>query len=73
MRSKNKDDFSKQSALKIEVFKKLRKIRIIFDIENWLWKSEIVIFQLLDLDFLTKKSILWKSVIFHSIKLLNVV
>ena len=25
--------------------KKSRKIRIIFDIENWLWKSEIRIFQ----------------------------
>ena len=25
--------------------KKFRKIRIIFDIENWLWKSEIRIFQ----------------------------
>ena len=42
--------------------KKLRKIRIIFDVENWLWKSEIVIFRLLDLE-------LWKSAIFHSINL----
>ena len=30
--------------------KKLRKIRIIFDLENWLWKSEIVIFRSLDLE-----------------------
>ena len=30
--------------------KKLRKIRIIFDIENLLWKSEIVIFWWLDLE-----------------------
>ena len=30
--------------------KNLRKIRIIFDIENWLWKSEIGIFLSLDLE-----------------------
>ena len=30
--------------------KKLRKIQIIFDIKNWLWKSEIGIFQSLDLE-----------------------
>ena len=30
--------------------KKLRKIRIIFDVENWLWKSEIGNFRSLDLD-----------------------
>ena len=31
---------------------KLRKIQIIFDIENWLWKSEIGIFQSLDLEWM---------------------
>ena len=38
---------NKRCAPKIEFFKekKFRKIRIIFDIENWLWKSEIRIFQ----------------------------
>ena len=30
--------------------KKLRKIRIIFDIENWLWKSKIGNFRSLDLE-----------------------
>ena len=30
--------------------KKLRKIRMIFDVENWLWKSEIVIFRSHDLE-----------------------
>ena len=30
--------------------KNFRKIRIIFDIENWLWKSEIGIFGSLDLE-----------------------
>ena len=30
--------------------KKLGKIRIIFDIENWLWKSEIGKFWSLDLE-----------------------
>ena len=51
--------------------KKLRKIQIIFDIENWLWKSEVGIFQSLDLErMLTwQKIVLWKSAIFHSIKL----
>ena len=53
---------NKRCAPKLIFFnekKILRKIRIIFDIENWLWKLEICIFQ--------KK--IWKSVIFHSIKL----
>ena len=48
--------FQLKSALKIEVFKKwapkmilfneifIRKIRVIFDLENWRWKSEIGIF-----------------------------
>ena len=51
--------------------KKLRKIRIIFDIENWLWKSEIVIFRSLDLErrLIWQKIVLWKSAIFHSINL----
>ena len=48
--------------------KKIGKIRIIFDIENWLWKSEIGIFRSLDLERMMK-FLLWKSVIFHSIKL----
>ena len=30
--------------------KKLKKIRIIFDVENWLWKSEIGKFRSLDLE-----------------------
>ena len=30
--------------------KKMRKILIIFDIENWLWKSEIGNFRSLDLE-----------------------
>ena len=47
--------------------KKLRKIRIIFDIENWLWKSEIGNFRSLDLGgkkiFGFKKCVqfLWKQ------------
>ena len=51
--------------------KKLRKIRIIFDIENWLWKSEIGNFRSLDLErvLIYQKNFLWKSAIFHSIKL----
>ena len=45
--------------------KKIRKIRTIFDMENWLWKSEIGIFRSLNLEAdvdLPKK-------IFHPIKL----
>jgi hypothetical protein len=51
--------------------RKLRKIRIIFDVENWLWKSEIVIFRSLDLErkLIYQKKNLWKSAIFHSSKL----
>ena len=37
--------------------KKLRKIRIIFDVENWLWKSEIVIFPSLDLE----RRLIWQK------------
>ena len=51
---------------------KLRKFRIIFDIENWLWKSEIWIFQSIDLEhtlIYQKIFFLWKSAIFHQIKL----
>ena len=40
--------------------KKLRKIRIIFDIENWLWKSEIVIFRSLDLE----RRLIWQKICF---------
>ena len=50
---------------------KFGKIRIISDIENWLWKSEIGTFQSLDLEhtLIYQKKIRWKSVIYHSIKL----
>ena len=41
---------------------------MIFDIKDWLWKSEIGIFRSLDLD-LTFSLFLWKIAIFHSIKL----
>ena len=49
---------------------KLRKIRIFFDTENWLCKSEIGIFQSLDL----KRTLIYQiffneKVLFHSIKL----
>ena len=37
--------------------KKLRKIQIIFDIENWLWKSEIGIFRSLDLE----RMLIWQK------------
>ena len=49
----------------------IRKIRIIFDIENWLWKSEISIFQSppAKRTLICQKNFLWKSAIFHSIKL----
>ena len=51
--------------------KKLRRIRIIFDLENWLRKSEIGIFRSLDLErkLIYQKNLLWKSAIFHSSKL----
>ena len=49
----------------------MRKIGIIFDIENWLWKSEIGNFRSLDLErvLIYQNFFLWKSAIFHSIKL----
>ena len=49
--------------------KKIDKIRITFDGENWLWKSEIGIFRSLDLErtLIWQKSFLWKSAIFYSI------
>ena len=51
--------------------KKLRKIRIIFDIENWLWKSEIGIIRWLALERLLiwQKKNSWKSAFYHSINL----
>ena len=51
--------------------KKNGKIRIIFDIENWLWKSEIGTFQSLDLEcmLIYQKTFRGKSIIYHSIKL----
>ena len=52
--------------------KKIRKIRTIFDIENWLWKWEIGLFSITwfraDVD-LPRKFFIWKSAIFHPIKL----
>ena len=49
----------------------MRKVRTIFDKENWLWKSEIEIFRSLDLEqmLIWQKKILLKSAIFYSIKL----
>ena len=52
--------------------KKLRKIRISFDVENWIWMSEISIFWLLDLERMLIGQFffcVWKSAIFHSINL----
>ena len=50
--------------------KKMRKIGIIFDMENWLSMSEIGIYRSLDLEqMLIWQKELWKSAIFHSIKL----
>ena len=48
-----------------------RKIQIIFDIANWLWKSEIDNFWLHDLEWVLIYQLffLWKSAIFDSIKL----
>ena len=46
--------------------KNFGKIRIIFDIENWLWKSGIGTFQPLDLE---RTLIYQKTAIYHSIKL----
>ena len=45
---------------------------MILNIENWLWKSEIGIFWWLDLERTyvdLSKIFLWKSAIYHSIKL----
>ena len=51
--------------------KKIRKIRTIFDIENWLWKSEIGIFRTFNLEqtLIYPIFFFWKSAIFHPIKL----
>ena len=46
--------------------KKIGKIRTIFDIENWLWKSGVGTFQPLDLE---RTLIYHKTAIYHSIKL----
>ena len=59
---------NKKHAPKLIFFneKKLRKIRIIFDLENWLWKSEIGTFQSVDLELTLayqKTFIRWKSAI----------
>ena len=42
-----------------------------FDIENWLWKSEIGTYRPLDLEctLIYQKLLRWKSAIHHSIKL----
>ena len=44
-------------------------IKTIFEIENWLWKSEIGAFQPLDLELWSTKLLKWKIAIYHSIKL----
>ena len=51
--------------------KKIGKIRIIFDIENWLWKSEIGTFRSLDLErtLIYQKTFKMNSAIYNSIKL----
>ena len=50
-----------------------KRLRKIFDIENWLWKSEIGIFRSLDDDYPSSPWIIWhfffQSAIFHSMKL----
>jgi hypothetical protein len=47
------------------------KIRIIFDIENWLWKSETSTFLSLDLErmLIYQKTFKLKCAIYHSTKL----
>ena len=63
---------NKKHAPKLIFFNenKLRKIQIIFDIKNWLWKLVIDIFWMLDLErMLIWQIFFWKSAIFHSIKL----
>ena len=51
--------------------KKNKKIRIIFEIENWFWKSEIGIFWSLDLErmLILQFFFFMKKRFFHSIKL----
>ena len=51
--------------------KKFRKIRIFFDVENRLWKSEISIFWWLDLEcmLIYQKPFSWKRAIYQSIEL----
>ena len=46
--------------------KKFGMIRMIFDLENWLWKSE---FQDLHGRWSAKDLLQWESAIYHSIKL----
>ena len=47
--------------------KKLRKIRIIFDLENWLWKSEIGNFRSLDLErVLIYQNFFYEKVLFFT-------
>ena len=43
--------------------KKLRKIWIIFDIKNWLWKSEIGIFRSIDLE----RMLIWQKKIHEKV------
>ena len=61
----SKNDNNKKPATKL---KKRRNTRVIFAIENWLGKSEIGIFWSL-CTLISKKYILRKSAIIHSIKL----
>ena len=56
-------------SLALATDQKWWKIQTIFDIENWLWKSEIGTFQPLDLKrWSTKRPLRWKSATYHSIK-----
>ena len=74
---------NKKHAPKLVFFneKKLRNIQIIFDIENWLWKSAIGIFWLLDLErmliyqqyFFIKKAISHSFDVEVAEKFLNVI
>ena len=61
---------NKKHAPKLIFFNeiKMRKIRIIFEIENWLWKLEIGSFPLLDLEqILIWKLFFYEKVIFFTI------
>ena len=49
--------------------RKIWMIRMIFDIESWLWKSEIAIFGSPNLEGTLVYPFLWKSAMFHPIKL----